>query len=733
MTDNPTPQKETDSTAQQIDAIAKVVADLHIAHRNLSIYPPTHEQAKQSVQKAYAGLSKVLEHRESLTFAIMKDGLALDQTPFRADNQICKEFAQTLKQYQVATLTFKQELDESELIRFLLLIGSDREDVSDQGGIEAAADVCNLSNISFSAVDYSKLLLTKEREIQRPDSQDQKTSVWQQFVSNIQSGQSHKERQLETDFEILLNPDELAILLNQNQLDVETVLKQYNDILLEMTLISSDETQPRQELQSFQTMIKELNPGLRKQFLSATLKECSASESEAWTTQLVEGLGAGLIVQMIRQANADGQQISPSLVSFIKKMGHVGTSSELSQVDGDSGQCEFSSEQVSSLLGHEQYDHFVDEEYGILLDSLSDDAPSADSGPASKPLSEQLTDCMVASTINGHVSRAMVKLMAQSPGTEGYRSWARQLSYLLNNLLETQAYDCLAETLAFVQSELGNPDKEKAKIANILLDHFSSPEFVAKAVARIMKAHGDADERGFQFLVKLGEPVVVEIMDLLSTGETTIDRKKLIKSLDQFGPLAAREAVERLNDSRLNFLRMMIQIVRRLGDRQSAEHLRFLLEHADAGIRMEALGALLQFKNNWGVIRLRELINAPWSDITQQAIALAGTYRVTDVVPILIDFAKRRGDGQRQESSIRALGRIGDARAIPVLDKLARRRWNMSKKHQLHLKQVVFESLDGYAARDILDLLHFGIKEKDAAIRSNCEKMLRKIRMADRL
>jgi hypothetical protein len=56
----------------------------------------------------------------------------------------------------------------------------------------------------------------------------------------------------------------------------------------------------------------------------------------------------------------------------------------------------------------------------------------------------------------------------------------------------------------------------------------------------------------------------------------------------------------------------------------------------------------------------------------------------------------------------------------------------MSKKHQLHLKQVIFESLDGYAARDILDLLHFGIKQKDAAIRSNSEKMLRKIRMADR-
>jgi HEAT repeat protein len=339
---------------------------------------------------------------------------------------------------------------------------------------------------------------------------------------------------------------------------------------------------------------------------------------------------------------------------------------------------------------------------------------------------------MTASNINCHVNRAMIELMCQSPDSEGYRSWARRLSYLLDDLLDTQAYDCLAETLAFVRGELDNPDKEKAKIADIVLDFFNGPEFVAKAVGRILKVHGEAGAQGIDFLIQLGEPVVVDIMDQLSTGETEIDRKVLIQLLDKFGPLAAREAVERLDDSRLTFLRMMIQIVRRLGDRQSAEHLRSLLEHADLGIRLEALGTLLRFKNNWGLIRLRELIDAPWSDFTQQAIALAGKFKVTEVVSTLIANAQRRGEAPRQEASIRALGHIGDARAIPVLDKLARRRWSMSKKHQLRLKQVIFESLDGYAAQDIMDLLHFGITQKDAVIRSKCEKMLRKIRMADR-
>jgi HEAT repeat protein len=732
MTDNPTPKIETDSTARQIDAIAKVVADLHIAHRNLSIYPPTHEQAKQSVQRAYAGLSKALEQRESLTFAVMKDGLALDQTPLPAGNQSCKEFAHILKQLQVATLTFGPQLDELELIRFLLLIGSDREEVSYQGGIEAAADACNLSNITFAAVDYGKLQLTREREIQRSDSQDQQGSVWQQFVTHILDGLPSQGSPSEADFETLLNPDELAALLNQKQLDVKQALGLYDEILSQMAQIPPDDPQPGQGLQGFQTMIKELSPELRKQFLSTTLGRCVSAESERRRAQLIEGLGADLIAQMIGQASADGQEISPSLLSFIKKMGNLDLSSERMQTAGDSGRNELSSEQVSSLLAHEQYDHYVDEDYGILLDDLAEDDQSADSGSAAERLSQQLAECTNASNINCHVSRAIMELIGRSPDLEGYRSWARRLSYSLDDLLEIQAYDCLAETLAFVRGELDNPDKEKAGIADIVLDYFSSPEFVAKAVARVLRLHGEAGAQGIDFLVQLGEPVVVEIMDQLSSGETQIDRKILIQSLDKFGPLAAREAVERLDDSRLKFLRMMIQIVRRLGDQLSAESLRPLLEHADVGIRLEALGTLLRFKNNWGLIRLRELIDAPWSDVTRQAIALAGDCKVTQVVPMLIAYVERRRDARRQETSIRALGRIGDARAIPVLAKLARRRWSMSKNRQLHLKQVIFESLDGYATRDILDLLHFGIKQKDPAIRSNCEKMLRKIRMADR-
>jgi hypothetical protein len=733
MADQPTLQEAADNPAgDTAAAVAKVVTDLHIARRNLSIYPPTHEQAKQSVQKAYAGLVEVLEHCKSFTLAVMKDGLVLDGTLLPANQQIQKEFAQILKQYQVAALTFEKDLDESELIRFLLLLGADREEVNDQGGIEAAAEACNLSRIGLTAVDYSKLQLTEELEIQRSDVKDRQPSIWQQFVSQIVSNQAGSSIQSDVDPNALKRPEELAELLNRKEIDVHQALQLYDEILAAVMHDRGGDELQQQGLRDFQAMIRKLVPDLRKDFLSTTLKSCSAVETEDDTAHLVEGLGADLIVQMIRQADADGQAISQSLRSFVKKMGHLKIAPDLMTDTSDTGNRELSTEQISSLMAQEEYDHFVDEEYGILLDSLAADDQRIDSGPAVQNLSEQLAESLDVSNIHSQVSRALSGLMAQSPDSEDYRGWARQLSYILGDLLDTQAYDSLTETLAFVRSEKENPDRQKAKLADIVWQHFSGPEFVAKAVKRVLKSQGEAADSGYLFLQKLGEPVVVEILDLLSTGETDIDRKVLLQSLDRFGPLAAREAVERLNDSRMKYLRMMIQIVRRLGDSQSAEQLRSLLEHDSIDIRMEALSTLLRFKNKWGLIHLRELIEAPWSDLTRQAIALAGTNKVKDVVPTLIAFVQRRGDARRQEASLRALGQIGDSRAIPVIGKLARRRWTLSQKHRRHLQSVIYESLEGYADAGITDLLHYGIKQDNDYIRHLCEVRLRKIRMVNR-
>ena len=140
----------------------------------------------------------------------------------------------------------------------------------------------------------------------------------------------------------------------------------------------------------------------------------------------------------------------------------------------------------------------------------------------------------------------------------------------------------------------------------------------------------------------------------------------------------------------------------------------------------------MKFRNKWGLIRLRELLDGPWSDEAGRAYALAGRYKVRDVVPDLIGHAQSRGEFERREAALRALGGIGDSIAIPALAKLVRQRWNIFSRQSMSLKQVIFETLAGYPPADVKDLLHLGLQQKNDLIRLTCEHTLREISRAAR-
>jgi HEAT repeat protein len=89
-------------------------------------------------------------------------------------------------------------------------------------------------------------------------------------------------------------------------------------------------------------------------------------------------------------------------------------------------------------------------------------------------------------------------------------------------------------------------------------------------------------------------------------------------------------------------------------------------------------------------------------------------------------IAAQRIETELREAAIRALGKIGDPRAVGTLAKIARRRWSMPIKKNRYLRRVVFDSLDGYPKETIRDLLHYGLKQKDDVVRAACKRLLQK-------
>ncbi len=702
-----------------IGLVAKAVIELQIARRTLSIYPITHEQVKRSIVKAFKSLGQIFGSEENITLIVLKEGIGVDDRILDAKSPVLADFAGVLKNYQIATVTIKKNININELARFLQLICMDRTKIMAKGGISAVARRLKFPNIGIQAVDYSQLQLTEEDAIHRSTEKTmEKATIWQQFVSRLTVSQT------ETDDGVSphINPVSLAQMLNQKGVDVAEALNCYQAAIAIASKDGDRSESSVQEMLAFKEMILELDKGLRDQFLSATFDHCTRKD----TLQFIDGLGGDLIVQMLHHASSEGKKISPSLLAFVQKMGHADALPEMKQ-DGNSADANaqgFTSETVASLLDHEAFDEYVDSDYEKMLGRLTGESQKIDHQDTRQSLYKEVIGELTGGRIHAHTGRAITRLMIHSTEIADYRDWARQLTFLLDDLVDHGAYAYLTQVLVLIRREKKNKDPERAEIAGLVLDRFSDPQFVARAIESVQSTKNEADPKALAFFMELGEPVVVEIFDGLDPNQTFNEQNVLTQILKNLKSLTAQEALERIKDPRPDYVRRMVRIICKMGDSHSVEQIRPLMDHADIDVRMEVLATLLAFNNNWGVVRLRDLLGDPMGDSFIKAADLAGRYRVRSVIPQLEAVAMQRGETAPRESAIRALGQIGDPKVIPTLTKITRTRWSMAKAQTRYLKQVVFDTLGNYPSEAVHNLLLFGLKQKDAVIRTACQRLL---------
>lgn len=705
--------------------VIQVLIDFNIARRNLQIYPLSHEQVKRSVVRACKGMNTLLNSEKSVTLAVMKDGIGIGDQVYGTHHSALVDLAGTLKQCGIATITFKSGLAVKEFAWFLKLICADQDKIEARGGIVAVAKGRRLTSIEIQVIDYSKLQLTEESNIRRRGEEaPPMDSIWQQFVSNIMSNPSVPNNIDDID----IDPDYLAKMLNQKSVNIEQVVDHYQKSFSGAVSSGGDGKRSAEGLLAFRQMINGLNTELKEQFLSVTFDKCNIIEALPDAVELVDGLGGEIIVQMLGQAGLEGKKISPSLLSFIKKMGHLKVPEKIVgelALDDELAQG-LSEDNVKSLLGYAEYDSYVDGDYAKLFNRLSNSTQTIGHDGATHTLAQEIQSDLKNSKIHIHTSRAVKRLMTGSMDTVAYRDWARQLTFLLDDLLRSRAYGYLKQVIVFLWGESNSDVEERAKIAGLAFDYLSTPRFVSQAVESVQGIKKEDHQDALDFLTELGEQIIVDIFDRMDPQQKLQEKDILFQVLHNLAPLSIQEAIERLNDKNSDYVRLMVRIIREMGDVKSAEQVQPLTSHHDLDVRMEALATLITFENKWSVVRLRELLNDTSSEAFHKAAELAGRYKVHAVVPQLEEIVLRRVDLEVRESALRALGEIGEPRSIAVLNKIARR-WSISKKQNQRVKRIVFKTLEGYPKEAVKELLSYGMKQKDVVIKSICERLLSKL------
>jgi HEAT repeat protein len=227
----------------------------------------------------------------------------------------------------------------------------------------------------------------------------------------------------------------------------------------------------------------------------------------------------------------------------------------------------------------------------------------------------------------------------------------------------------------------------------------------------------------------LGSSCVPKLMDMYALQDFPASERTLAGLLMHFREAAVEEAQGRLADPRVHVVRNLLAFIQSNGDRSCIPSIRPLLQHKSHHVRSDALSVLLSYRDEGALEPLRTALRSKIREESSHAVALTGLYRVEELVDDLLKLIKlhvfRKTDHKRNEEIVRALGRIGDAKALPVLQKLARKSWVLYPSDFLQMKLALFESLGGYPREHLTALLSIGSRAKDFRIRNLCSTLQR--------
>jgi hypothetical protein len=719
--------------------LSEAVIELNISRKNVGIYPPGHIQITKSIDRAYQMLQRMFEIRQEMTLGVAKDTLLVGQDYLDQKNPVYRDFALSLNQQGIAAVTFIKGLGREELVEFHRILTTKPEDVRASGGIEKVMVAGAMPHIRIQAIDYAGFHLTEEREIFRPSGRVAERSgsgVWQDFVSHlVTGGLSSPGEGVSLKDVSRIDPEDLARLLNERKIDSSAALQSYDHIISEHVRVMAEKKALTQEqsdtLSNLNSLIKDLRPELRKQFLSVAFRRVAPHAASPTAEDLLGGFPDNMVIDMLHQANAEGREISPTLTGLLQKLTQARESAPAGPCadrgeppQGEAAQV-ISPEHMEKLFDREKYETYVSPDYDSMLKHLA-----ADPGIVVEqfPVEEAL-QTLEDDYLDFQIGRALLAFMEEDMEEEDYREFSRKLAAVVPDLLKTGNFTLLLDIFETLRRHgREKPSEGLRAAAGESLHIFSDDGFITGAVSSFDRWAKTKGREGAGFLLAVGPASVPGLLDLFAVDETPGGRKILFDLLCNFGQPALNEAYKRLRDHRPHYVRNLLMLIRWAGNQTSAGHVKPLLQHPDLKVRMEALAALLRFKDASAIPLLREALASKNPDVSSQAVFFAGQYRVSAVLEDLAGMIKKvilfEADYTVNEEIIKALGEIGDARAVPELEKLARASLTLYPQSLARMKATLFESLGRYPRQSVAGLLKLGERSDDDRIKRACRKLM---------
>ncbi len=680
--------------------LADAIIELNICRRNVAIYPPEHPAVERALNNAYQYLEQLLQLTKELRVAFVRDSIVVGEHYLERNNPVLREFASFISSLGIVSITFSSGITRDELYRFQRMISERDVDLREMIQQE------DLPHLQIEFIDYSAFVLEEKTA-----TEDSGEGLMERYVSALLKGTLGTS---EASAVVTVPPKDLARVFNK--LPVE----EFDEVAYER-VISTYLRRAREgsgRLRNLFDLIKFLRPELKRKFLSSTIRFAS-KQREVMMTAL-QDVSIEEIEEMIELINREGFTLPETVKTLINEFTKYQDISFDHSLKGSLLDDIVLTEEMREFFGKTGYGSIVPEEYHRQIERLATLRP---------PVITETDDIKMMFTEEvqkeHHFSVMLQLLSSDLISEEDLRGLFNTMKGYLKEFVSRGRYRELLEVIEILKrniqtGRLKGPSSEA-------LEELTYAGFLKTVVSSITRAKKQ-DREDVLFLMKhLGKTLLPYLFNALSEEESSHVRRYLLDLIIHTGRDSIPEAISRLDDDRWYVRRNMLYIIHEVGDRDTLPYIKRFAEDPHPKVRMEALRCMLKFGDPEAVEVLRGYIESDDEKEYHQGTSLAGIYKVRDLVPELIRIVKKRGltgiDYERKIPAIRALGKIGDIRALEAFREV------LSLKSILHrgtievLKEEVFRHLKNFPYESIQGIVEEGLKSKNETIRRECLRL----------
>ena len=716
--------------------VLHVITALNLIRMNIGMYPPGHSRITESIDYTFDMIQKILGEKSELLIGFAGDTLSFGETaPDKESKNIAfRDYARCLNHLRIVSFTLHRGLKKQDLMEFNRILSAKPADIWAMGKIESVFERAGITGIKVTVIDADHFRLEEKKEFTqtRVDRNVKDEHFWRRFFPHL--GAEALEPSQDGGFPPdpgKMDPAEAIGLLNKQRehwpsavLSYEKMVHDYFSAIPKGQRIG---TEKLEALTGVNSLVVDLNPELKKQLIDVVERQLTVHPNAALTAENLKCFPQDIFMEIIRQTNETGSQISPALVNLLKKI----TGIQKSTASPDQAkEKDFSSADMQTLLKREKYENYVPEDYDRLLKKAVVTSSSDEGNDESRfPIHEYLKT-LTYEQVDLRICRLIHSSMDTQIAEEDYSACSGKLSRSIPELLKGGQFPFLTsviETLRrHVREKPVEPIRQKALS---LLRSLSETETIARYVAPfILKGTGKPDELK-AFLISNGVQNLSWLFDLYLDPKAPVSTT-ITEIMKGFGKNTTGEAVKRLPGRDSRAIVRLLMLIREMADRSSVPSWKNLFHHEDWTVRREVIKTLIEFDHPAVIGLLRKSLKAENDEEVFEAVSLSCRYRVSDLLGDLTSMLKtffiRKESARLNEWIVGELAKTQNPSVIPHLERIAAAWFSLSPKHLSRMKVALYRNLRHFPKKQIPKLLQKGNRSRNKEIRMVSVRISRK-------